>query len=414
MSIVKVEIKPHEAQKAITAFAENRLAALESLTHLLRDTCTDVVNSLLNSEIDVFLGKPEESDNKRNGFRERDYTLKGVGTLRIKLPTDRKRRFSSAIIPKSERIDPRLAEDIAALHLGGLSTRTLSMMATRILGIEICPKTVTNSLGSIGDGAERWLRRPIEKKYWALMIDGTNFRVKRRGSTEKEPSLVVLGIDEQNKRSILAIEPGSRDDVTSWRAVFRELKIRGLDASAVKLGVMDGLPGLESLFQDEFLNSKTQRCWFHALQNILAKTPKRLLSPMHALCLKIMYAPNRSAADEVLKDLKRTMGTDCGRAISCLEKDINSLLCFFDFDKKLWHTLRTTNGVERINKEFKRRTKSMESLGEMTLLKVLAFTALRIELAWQRRSVDSYETDHLAPKLSKVAKIVLEGPEELQ
>lgn len=109
MSVVKVEIKPHEAQKAITAFTENRLA-----------------------------------------------------------------------------------EDIAALHLGGLSTRTLSLMATRILGIDICPKTVTNSLASIGDGAEKWLRRPIEKKYWALMIDGTNFRVKRRGSTEKEPSLVVV------------------------------------------------------------------------------------------------------------------------------------------------------------------------------------------------------------------------------
>lgn len=177
---------------------------------------------------------------------------------------------------------------------------------------------------------------------------------------------------------------------------------------------MDGLPGLERLFQDEFLNSKTQRCWFHALQNILAKTPKRLLSPMHALCLKIMYAPSRGSAEEHLMELKNAMGSDCGRAISCLEKDLESLLCFFDFDKKMWHTLRTTNGVERINKEFKRRTKSMESLGEMTLQKVLAFTALRIELAWQRRSVDSYETEHLAPRLSKVANVMLEGPEELQ
>ncbi len=414
MSIIKVEIKPQEAQKAITAFAENRIAALEGLTAMLRHTCTEVVNSLLNSEIDIFLGKPEESDNKRNGFRERDYTLKGVGTLRIKLPTDRKRRFSSSIIVRSERLDPRLSEDIAALHLAGLSTRTLSLMATRILGIEICPKTVTNSLEAIGDGAEKWLRRPIDKRYWALMVDGTNFRVKRRGSTEKEPSLVVIGIDEQNKRSILAIEPGTRDDLSSWRAVFRELKLRGLDGAAVKLGVMDGLPGLENLFQEEFHNSKTQRCWFHALQNILAKTPKRLFTPMHSLCLKIMYAKSREAALEHLSDLKTAMGSDCGRAISCLEKDIDSLLCFFDFDKRMWHTLRTTNGVERINKEFKRRTKSMESLGEMTLQKVLAFTALRIELAWQRRSADSYETDHLAPRLAKVAKVLLEGPEDLQ
>jgi putative transposase len=414
MSIIKVEIKPHEAQKVILAFAENRLAALEGLATMLRSTCTDVVNSLLEAEIDLFLGAPEESDNKRNGFRERDYTLKGVGAIRVKLPTDRKRRFSSSIIPKSERVDPRLSQDIAALHLGGLSTRTLSLMAERILGIEISPKTVTNSLVSLADGAEKWLRRPIERKYWALMVDGTNFRVRRRGSVEKEPSLVVVGIDESNKRSILAIEPGNRDDVSSWRMVFRELKSRGLDISAVKLGVMDGLPGLETLFIDEFPHAQTQRCWFHALQNVLAKTPKRLFSPMHALCLKIMYAPSKEVAQKSFKEIKDAMNVDASRAISCLEKDLESLLRFFDFDKKLWHTLRTTNGVERINKEFKRRTKSMESLGEMTLQKVLAFTALRIELAWQRRAVDSYETDHLAPRLAKVAKVMLEGPEEIQ
>lgn len=414
MSIVKVEIKPQEAQKAIFAFAENRIAALEGLTSMLRSTCSEVINGLLVAEIDLFLGKPEESDNKKNGFRERDYTLKGIGTIRVKLPTDRKRRYSSLIVPKSERLDPRISEDIAALHLAGLSTRTLSMMASRILGIEISPKTVTNSLGSIADGAEKWLRRPIDKKYWALMIDGTNFRVRRRGSVEKEPSLVVIGVDESNRRSILAIESGSRDDVTSWRMVFRELKSRGLDASAVKLGIMDGLPGLENLFQEEFLNSKTQRCWFHALQNILAKTPKRLLTPMHSLCIKIMYAKDRATAEEAFKALKEAMGADSGRAISCLEKDLQSLLRFFDFDKKMWHSLRTTNGVERINKEFKRRTKTMESLGEMTLQKVLAFTALRIELAWQRRSIDSYETNHLAPKIARMASVMVEGSQELQ
>ena len=414
MSIVKVEIKLPEAHHAIVAFAENRMLALESLASLLRSTASEVINGLLTAEIDLFLGDPEQSDNKRNGFRERDYVLKGVGAVRVRMPTDRKRRFASNIIPKSERIDPRLSQDIAALHLGGLSTRTLSMMASRILGLEICPKTVTNSLGSIADSATAWLQRPIEKPYWALMVDGTNFKVRRRGSVEREPSLVVIGIDSDQKRSILAIEPGSRDDVNSWRGVFRELKRRGLDASAVRLGIMDGLPGLESLFVDEFVHANTQRCWFHALQNVLAKTPKRLLSPMHALCLKVMYAPSRADSMAAFEAMKLAMGADATRAVSCLEKDLDSLLRFFDFDKKLWHALRTTNGVERINKEFKRRTKAMEMVGEMTLSKVLAFTALRIELAWQRRAVDTYQTKHLVPRLARDADVLLDGPDELQ
>lgn len=414
MSIVKVEIKLPEAHQAVLAFAENRVVALESLASMLRSTVSEVINGLLNAEIDLFLGAPDQADNKRNGFRERDYVLKGVGAVRVRMPTDRKRRFASSIIPKSERMDPRLAQDIAALHLGGLSTRTLSMMASRILGVELCPKSVTNSLSSIADHATAWLQRPIEKPHWALMIDGTNFKVRRRGSVEREPSLVVIGIDEDNKRSILAIEPGSRDDVNSWRSVFRELKRRGLDATGVKLGIMDGLPGLESLFVDEFIHAKTQRCWFHALQNVLAKTPRRLLSPMHALCLKVMYAPSRAESMIAFEELKTAMGADSARAVSCLEKDLDSLLCFFDFEKKLWHSLRTTNGIERINKEFKRRTKAMEMVGEMTLSKVLAFTALRIELAWQRRAVDTYQTKHLVPRLARDTDVLLDGPEELQ
>jgi putative transposase len=97
---------------------------------------------------------------------------------------------------------------------------------------------------------------------------------------------------------------------------------------------------------------------------------------MHALSLKVMYAPSRAESKAAFEELKTAMGTDSARAVSCLEKDLDSLLCFFDFEKKLWHSLRTTNGIERINKEFKRRTKAMEMVGEMTLSKVLAFTAL--------------------------------------
>jgi putative transposase len=394
MSIIKLEVKLPEAQKAIKQFAENRIQAFETFTQEIKRVAETAINNLLNAEIDFFLGTPEEDNNKRNGYTEKDYTLKGIGTIRIKMPRDRQKRFASSIIPKSERVDPRITEDVAALHLAGLSTRTMSMMSQRILGIEFSPKNVSNSLEILSASAEKWLRRPIHDSYWALMVDGTNFKIKRRGSVEKEPSLVVIGIDEFNKKSILAIESGTRDDVKSWRAVFKDLKSRGLNTSKVTLGLMDGLPGLESLFQDEFPNSRTQRCWFHALQNILAKCPKRLEEPFHKLVSRIMYANSKEEALQNFSDLKIAMNKDAERSIACLEKDLESLLTFFSYDKNLWTSLRTTNGIERINKEFKRRTKSMEVLGEMTLKKVLAFTALRVELAWQRRAADTYKNKY--------------------
>ncbi len=214
----------------------------------------------------LFLGDPDQNDNKKNGFKEKDYTLKGVGTIRIKQPQDRKSRFESAIVPKSERIDPRLKEDMAVLHLAGISNRTLSMISKRLLGLEVSKTTIQESLGLIQDSAINWLERPLMGEYWALYIDGSNFRIQRRGSTQKEPSLVVLGIDKNDHRSILAIEPGHKDNVESWRSVFDSLVKRGVDSRKIKIGIMDGLPGLETAFKETFTEAVTARCRVHAMK----------------------------------------------------------------------------------------------------------------------------------------------------
>ena len=190
----------------------------------------------------VFLGKSSENGNKRNGYQTREYALKGLGGIALRMPVDRKRRFQSAVIPKSEQIDPRLREDMAVLHLAGISTRDLEMMSKRLLGLEVSRQTVSNSLGEIQEKAVDWLTRPLTGRYWALYVDGTNFKIQRRGSTEREPSLVVLGVDESNRKSILAIEPGTKDNVDAWAAVFGELIKRGLKSDEVRIGVMDGLP----------------------------------------------------------------------------------------------------------------------------------------------------------------------------
>lgn len=343
----------------------------------------------------LFLGEPDQADNKRNGYEERDYVLKGVGALRVRMPIDRKRRFESSIIPRYERVDPRIKEDLAALHLAGISTRTLALISERVLGVEFSRDSVTRSLEVLKDQAEGWLRRPIDSKYWALIIDGTNFRVRRRGSVAKEPLLVVLGIDENNHKSILAIEPGVRDNVDAWRACFRDIKARGLDPNGVRVGVMDGLPGLERLFVEEFPQAITARCWFHVLQNVLAKTPERLQTATMTLAKRVMYADGEIAAREAFQALKASLGNDASRAVACLERDLDSLVTHFRFEKSMWRSLKTTNAVERIHKEFKRRARAMEALGESTLMTVVAFTALKIELGWRMRRDDTYRVDHL-------------------
>jgi putative transposase len=389
MGIIKIEVSLAEATKAIESFRVNRMKALEIFSQDLRVAVGEAINGLLHAEMALFLGSVDERENKRNGFKEKKYALKGVGTLLLRLPQDRNSKFESVVVPKHERTDPRLREDLAVLHLAGISTRTLSLMSKRVLGFEVSAATVTESLDLISTKAVSWLERPITKPYWALYIDGTNFKIQRRGSTEKEPSLVIVGVDDDNRRSILAVEPGTRDDVKCWEAAFNSLIQRGLNPSLVKIGLMDGLPGLENLFSRTFSSSVTGRCWKHALANSLAKTPKRLQDAFKKLLHGVMYATSENAARDAFKRVKEVMGSDAERAVYCIEKDLDSLLVHYRFDRSLWRALKTTNTVERVHKEFKRRTKTMEGLGENTLRCVIAFTALRLEMGWQRDAINS-------------------------
>lgn len=205
----------------------------------------------------------------------------------------------------------------------------------------------------------------------------------------------MLGIDTNNRMSILAIQPGNKDDATSWREVFKDLIARGLDSHTVQIGIMDGLPGLETAFKESFTKAVTGRCWVHSLRNAIAKTPERLRVAFKSLVGRVMYASSEADARQAFAALKTAMGNDAERAVRIIEKDLESLLAHYKFDRKYWRTLRSTNPIERVNKELKRRTKSMETLGEKTLEILLAFTAMRLEYHWQRVDVDSPHLERL-------------------
>ena len=153
MSIIKLEINLSELKSAVKEFHQNRQRAFENLGKELKQATSQTINHLLNAEMEIFLGREDQENNKSNGYRMRKYALKGIGAIKVKFPTDRKRKFDSKIIPKNEQIDPRLKEDIAVLHLARLSTRTLSMISNRLLGFKSSKQTVSNSLDLISEKA---------------------------------------------------------------------------------------------------------------------------------------------------------------------------------------------------------------------------------------------------------------------
>lgn len=404
MAMIKFEVSVPEIAKTLMAFRNDRLKALEAFTQEVRSSASKALNELLQAELTVFLGQPGQEDNKRNGYKVRNYAVKGLGTLSIRLPQDRKGNYHSSIVPANEQIDPRLKQDMAVLYMAGISSRTLAMIGHRLLGLEVSHSTVINSLQLLQSGAERWLSRPLEGKYWALYIDGTNFNIQRNGTFEREPSLVVVAIDDKNRRSILAIEPGNKDSAPAWREVFKSLKNRGLDASQIRLGIMDGLPGLEEAFKEAFANAKTARCWIHAKRNIMVKCPARYEAAFDSQINRIMKAASEDDARKAYKQLQNDFAETAEKAVKCLSKDIESLLVHYSFEKKHWLALKTTNPIERVNKEFKRRSKSMEHAGEKTLNSLLVFTAMKLELGWRNRPIhldSQFEVMNLAKQKNK-------------
>jgi putative transposase len=237
--------------------------------------------------------------------------------------------------------------------------------------------------------AKEFLTRRLEGRTWVyLYVDGTNFRV-RRTTVDKEPTLVVLGVDETGRKSVLSMVQGDKDNRRAWESVFTELKERGLDASKVQLGIMDGLPGLGTAFTDAFPNARVARCWVHKAMNVFPRVPKKYQPAFHADWDTVAYAANLDAARAAFNALKSRWSKDAGDAVACLERDIDALLVHYTFPAEHWDALRTTNPIERVNKEFKRRSKAMEVVSPEGLKVLLAFTALRLEYGWALTPISS-------------------------
>ena len=193
------------------------------------------------------------------------------------------------------------------------------------------------------------------------------------------PVLVAIGVDINGYRSVLGFQSGDKESASSWRQFFKDLKSRGLNGSSVKLGVMDGLAGLEKVFKEEFHNALVQRCQVHVARNVLSKVPIKHKKEVADNLRSIFYASSKNKAMEFFKEFKNKYDRDFPSAVKSLSNSVDSCLTFFKFPEEEWISLRTTNIIERLNKEFKRRTKSMEILaGENSSYNLLAFISIKM------------------------------------
>lgn len=382
--MLDISIRTKEDQRRIGS------AEKKSLRTYLLEKMRTWINGILEAERDEFLGRERyesvgETGNYRNGYRRRKLNLFGFGDMELRVPRDRKGELQSAWLPDRKRQDPELEAFLAEAFLAGLSTRDLARITEKHLGHKYNSKQVSRIVERATTDLEAWRKRRLDgEKYKFLFLDGANFKVRINGHVSRLSFCAVLGVSEQTKSfAVLALEMGDREKTDLWDTIFRSLADRGLNCDAVELGIMDGLPGLETTFKSFFQRAQTQRCQKHAKANASLRVRTAERQAFGQDLNRVFYAVNESQARLGFHELKDRWGRLFPSAVSVIEKDLDSLLTFFQFDAAYWTMLRTTNPIERLNKEFKRRTRAMEVTGgEVSTYRCLVYVAQTMEYRW--------------------------------
>ncbi len=391
---MKLEITVSEVQEIIKSLDAKPDQLFEMIRSDIRESVAAYLDALMQAELTATLGRERyqrvgEAGNYRNGRYPRRFTIKGVGDVRVLVPRDRRGEFQTQVLPRYRRYEHEISRDLSLMYLCGVSTRTLSAISLRLLGRKISPAEVSTANRELAEAVEKWRLRDLSTETIRyLFIDGVNFRMRVLKQVEIVPVLVAIGVTQTGHKLVVGLQAGSKESAASWREFFRDLKQRGLDASKVQLGIMDGLTSLETVFREEFPQAKTQRCQVHVARNVLAKVSQTHKTEVASDLRHVFYAPSREHSKVAFERFREKWEKAFPSAVVTLERSLETCLTFYDFPTEHWVTLRTTNIVERLHKEFKRRTRPMEILpGEAGCYRLLAFISLKMELHWRANPV---------------------------
>lgn len=368
----------------------------ESLDELAREGARRMIAASLKAEVEEYLQKLSHlQDEKghavavRNGkARERTLTM-GAGVVKIRAPRvhDRRpdERFTSRILPPYMRRSPRLEEALPVLYLRGLSTGDFQEALPVLLGAEaagLSATTISRLIRIWQQEYEDWRKRSlVGRDYVYIWVDGLHFNV--RLEQDRLACLVVMGVNVDGAKEVIALEDGYRESQESWASLLRDLKRRGMPAPMLAIG--DGALGFWAAVRKVYPETPEQRCWVHKIRNVLDKLPKRLQPRAKDMLHEIMYAPDRESAREDIQRFAEEYEVRYPKAVECLLQDQDTLLTLFDFPAEHWIHLRTTNPIESPFATVKARTRQTKGAGARKAGLAMAFKlALATQDHWRR------------------------------
>ena len=320
------------------------------------------LNKLMEYERQTYLRfEPYQRDPERtdqaNGFYKRPLTTR-FGQVKLKVPRSRSGKFQTQIIPRYQRRQEVVKDALREVFLLGVSTRQAGRALSKLVGESVSASTVSEVSKVLDESVNQWHHRDLQDHYQYLLLDGVSVRIRLGGKVKRRLILCAYGITLKGKRELIDFLLVKAEGEDTWHNFLMDLWRRGFKGKALKLIATDGHPGLIRTLARLWPRVAHQRCWAHKLRNLENK-----LKVSQNECLqeaKLIYqAESGKEALKLFKKWQSRWQQRAPKAVTCLADDIEELLAFFECPKKHWRRVRTTNVIERLFVEVRRRIRTM-------------------------------------------------------
>jgi transposase-like protein len=366
---------------------------------LLREKMRQAVRvtlvTILEEEVEAFVGagryqRTSRRRDQRNGYYHRGLVT-GVGEME-NLPVPRTRKgFQTQVFERYKRRQAELDEAICDMFVQGRSMERVGEVFEGLTGSTASPSTVSRVFHTLEGEFAVWKTRPLAEHYVYAFADGTYFSVIYHGEGHKMPILAVVGINEAGERDVLGFTVGERENQDAWEDLADDLKRRGVNK--VDLWITDGHQAMINALEIKFSDSQRQRCVKHKMENVLGYIPKSQQGAVKPELKAIFYQESREKADQEVVAFCEKYTQVYPSAVECLKRDLEACLTFYAFPQAHWKTIRTTNVLERVFGEVKKRSHKMAAAFRNENSCLLMFYAVIRSLRFQNLRMPVQEPD---------------------
>lgn len=346
------------AKDRILLLEQLRKAGMDGDVDFLRDGLRMLAEAFMDLEIKDQTGaelyeRSGERQSYRNGYRERIWDTR-AGTVPLRIPRLRMGSYFPSLLEPRRRAERALLAVVQEAYVLGVSTRKMETLV-QALGMEgISKSEVSRICGELDEEVNKWRRRPLEGEYPYLWLDATYVKVREGGVVMSQAIVIAYGVRETGKREVLGIDVGLGEDGAFWTEFLRGLISRGL--CGIRLVISDAHLGLREAIATVLGGAAWQRCRVHFMRNALARVPRAAQNEVAATIRAIFAQPDKESAHRQLRFVADQLRPRHYRVTELLEETEEDLLAHMSFPREHWRKLHSTNPLERVNKEIKRRT----------------------------------------------------------